>query len=84
MEPYFLVCTFNNGITKKLNVYPLIENHKNLKGIQKLLDIQTFKKAQIGEAGEIVWNKIITTTYKDIDQIWDYDISPEFAFENAE
>ena len=83
LEPYFLVCRFNTGITKKLDVFPLIQNHEKLKGIEKLLDGKTFKKVRIGDAGEIVWDKIITTSYRGEDQIWDYDISPEFAFENA-
>ncbi len=83
IDPYFLICRFSNNTVKKLDVYPLIQNHKRLEGIEKLLDVETFKKARIGEMGEIVWDKIIKTTYHGEELIWDYDISPEFAFEHA-
>ena len=83
-EPYFLVCRFNNKAIKKLDVLPLIENHKNLQGIEQLLESQIFKKVRIGEMGQIVWDNIIKTNYNGEQMIWDYDISPEFAFENAE
>ena len=83
-EPYFLVCRFNNTAVKKLDILPLIENHKNLQGIEQLLESQIFKKVRIGEMGQIVWDNIIKTNYNGEQMIWDYDISPEFAFENAE
>lgn len=82
-EPYILTCKFNNGLTKKLDILPLIKNHKNLEGIDKLLDTAIFDSVQIGEFGEIVWKNIIKSTYNGEETIWDYDISPEFAFENA-
>ena len=83
-EPYVIVCRFNNNMVKKLDILPLIENHKNLDGIEKLLDIETFSKVRVGELGELVWDKIIkTTNYKGERETWDYDISPEFAFINS-
>ncbi|MFP5041761.1 hypothetical protein [Parasediminibacterium sp. JCM 36343] len=66
-----------------MDVYPLIQNHKNLNGIEQLLANQVFSKARIGEMGEIVWDKIIKTNVYGKVVIWDYDISPEFAFYNA-
>jgi hypothetical protein len=45
---------FNNGIVKKLDVLPIIENHKHLNGIQNLLDETLFFEVRIGEFGEIV------------------------------
>ncbi len=83
IDPYFLICRLSNNAVKRLDVYPLIQNHKELEGIEKLLDAQTFKKARIGEMGEIVWDKIIKINYQGEELIWDYDISPEFAFEHA-
>ncbi len=83
IEPYFLVCRFNNNSLKKLDILPLIQNHKELNGIEQLMDSETFKKARVGEMGEILWDKIITTNYNGEEVIWDYDISPEFAFENG-
>ncbi len=83
IEPYFLLCRFSNNAVKKLDVYPLIQKHKGLEGIEKLLDAETFKKARIGEMGEIVWDQIIKINYQGEELIWDYDISPEFAFEHS-
>ena len=33
-SPYYLICRFNNGIVKKLDVLPIIENHKHLNGVK--------------------------------------------------
>jgi hypothetical protein len=30
-----------------------------------------------------VWNKIVKTTDNGIETVWDYDISPEFAYQNG-
>ena len=81
--PYSLVCKFNNNIVKKLDILPVIENHKHLDGVQNILIESVFKTVRIGEFGEIVWDKILKTNQNGIDVYWDYDISPEFAFENS-
>ena len=83
ISPYYLVCSFNNGIVKKLELLPIIENHKHLNGVQNLLDETTFSHARIGEFGEIVWDGIVKTTENNIVTLWDYDISPEYAFQNS-
>lgn len=83
VEPYAVECTFNNGISKKLDVYPLIQNHKNLAGIEQLLEVPIFKNVRIGEMGELVWDNIIKTEYNGETMLMNYDISPEFAFSNA-
>jgi len=80
---YSLVCKFNNGIVKNLNILPIIENHKHINGVQNLLNESLFNKVRIGEFGEIVWDKIVITNQNGIDIFWDYDISPEFAYENS-
>ena len=79
-SPYYLVCRFNNGIVKKLELLPIIENHKHLNGVQNLLDETTFSHARIGE---IVWDGIVKTTENNVVTLWDYDISPEYAFQNS-
>lgn len=83
VEPYAVECTFNIGISKKLDVYPLIQNHKNLVGIEQLLDVPVFKNVRIGEMGELVWDNIIKTEYNGETTFMNYDISPEFAFIHA-
>ena len=82
-SPYSLVCKLNNGIVKKLDILPIIENHKHLNGVQNLLNESVFNTVRIGEFGEIVWDKIVKTNQDSIDLYWDYDISPEFAFQNS-
>lgn len=83
VSPYYLVCKFNNGIIKKLDILPIIEQHKHLNGVERLLDDTIFNKARIGEFGEIVWDKIVVTIQDNKEVIWDYDISPEYAYQNA-
>jgi len=78
-----LICKFNNGNIKKLNILPIIEQHKHLKGVERLLDEIIFNKVRIGEFGEIVWDKIVVTIQDKKEVIWDYDISPEFAYQNS-
>lgn len=78
-----LLCKFNTGEVKSLNVLPIIENHKNIKGVEKLLDNSIFKTAQIGQFGEIYWPKLITSSHNNEEVVWNYDISPEYAYYNS-
>lgn len=80
---YKLICRFNSGDIKNLDVLPIIEQHKHLMGVEKLLNKNVFNNVRIGEFGEIVWNKIVTTEHKGQVVCWDYDISPEYAFQHA-
>jgi hypothetical protein len=80
---YHLICRFNSGELRQLAVLPLIESHKHLNGVGELLNGDTFKKVQIGQFGEIVWEKIVKTEYNGEVLFWDYDISPEFAYQNS-
>lgn len=82
-SPYYIQCTFNNGVTKKLDVLPVIEHHLHLNGVSALLNEAFFKKVRIGEFGEIVWDKVVKTCQSGVEVYWDYDISPEFAYENS-
>ena len=56
---YSLVCKFNNGVIKKLDILPIIENHKHIDGVQTLLNESVFNTVRVGEFGEIVWDKIV-------------------------
>jgi len=82
-SPYYLLCKFNNGAIKKLDVLPIIEHHKHLNGVDSLLNEAVFNKVKIGEFGEIMWEKIVKTSQNGEVVSWDYDISPEFAYHNA-
>jgi Protein of unknown function (DUF2442) len=83
LEDYTILCTFNNGITKAIDIMPLLEKHKHLSGIEKLKEKNVFSNARIGMFGEIVWDKIIRFSNSGKDEMWDYDISPEFVFYNG-
>ena len=83
IDSFFITCEFNNGFVKTIDVANVIKNHANLEGIEKLNNAETFAEASIGIFGEIVWSKLITTTYQEKKMIWDYDMSPEFIFENG-
>jgi len=78
--PYSIVCEFNTGIKKKIEILPLLERHSHLNGIEKLKDKTTFEKVGIGEMGEIFWKNIIITNSN---KKWNYDISPEYIFYNG-
>lgn len=82
-SPYYLICKFNNGVVKKLDILPVIENHKHLDGVQSLLEEAVFYNVRIGEFGEIVWDKMVKTIQDGVEVYWDYDISPEYAYQNA-
>ena len=75
---FTITCEFNNGIEKEIDVLPLLNAHKNLKGIEKLKDKNNFRNAKIGFLGEIYWENIIENSKTN--EIWNYDISPEFVY----
>jgi len=82
-SPYYLQCKFNNGAIQKLDVKPIIEHHKHLNGVENLLNETVFNNVSIGEFGEIVWSEIVKTVEDGKEIKWDYDISPEFAYQNS-
>ena len=77
IELYKITCSLNNGSKRVVDVKPLIQNHLHLGGITELLKEDRFLSAEIGKMGEILWKNIIRTTGN---ELWDYDISPEFIF----
>jgi hypothetical protein len=77
IEPFSIICSLNNGMKRKVDVKPLIQNHLHLSGISVLLEGSKFMKAEIGEMGEICWRNVIEGKKG---ELWDYDISPEFVF----
>jgi hypothetical protein len=81
IEPYYIICTINHSIKKKIEILPLIEKHAHFKGIENLKNKKIFTAAKIGEMGEIYWKNLITLSDN---QQWNYDISPEFILFNGE
>jgi hypothetical protein len=80
IQPFEITCSLNNGIKRKIEVMPLIQQHHHLIGISALLESPQFLKAEIGNMGEIRWRNIILGADG---QLWDYDISPEFVFHHG-
>ena len=80
IKDFAVVCEFDNGSKKKLDVLPLLKNHKHLNGIEKLQNNTIFNQVAIGDMGEIYWKNIITSKSN---ELWNYDISPEFIFYNG-
>lgn len=80
IKPFTIVCLFTNGIKKKLEVLPLLQNHAHLQGIDQLKDKAVFNKVAVGEMGEVFWENIITSK---TNEKWNYDISPDYIFHNG-
>ena len=55
ISPYFIICEINDILVKKIDILPLLENHKNLAGIEKLMNFENFKQVNIGIFGELFW-----------------------------
>ena len=77
----YIICHLSNNDIKKINLKPLIFNHRHLKGIEKLDDSKYIQLAQIGILGEIFWPKTIINSDGDT---WNYDISPEYIYHCGE
>jgi len=83
LKPYELICKFNNGAVRLLDVLPIINQQLHHEGVSDLLNEKNFANVEIGEFGEITWRKIVKSTKDGEIEYWDYDISPEFAFYNS-
>lgn len=72
-KDYSIICEFENGMTKVIQILPLIEKHKHIQGVEKLLDMDVFKKVNIGIVGQVYWSGILSNGM-------DYDLSPEYVY----
>jgi len=77
IQNFAIICEFNTGAQKKIEVLPLLLKHSHLKGIQQLNQKSIFDQVAIGEMGELFWKNVITSKSN---EIWNYDISPEFIY----
>ena len=83
-QPYFLVCQFNNGEIKKLNVEAIFKDNVNSISANKILKEDFFVTAKIGEMGQILWDN--AAEMKDENGnlfLCEYDISAEYAYYNS-
>ncbi|MCB9202155.1 MAG: hypothetical protein H6604_03770 [Flavobacteriales bacterium] len=80
---YEIICEFNDKSIKSLDLRKIIDNHKHLNGIKNLENKEILNSAKVGIFGEIYWEDIIQTTKNGQKFIWNYDISPEFFYQNG-
>ena len=81
-EPYKLLCFFNNGEQRILDLEEVLDTKK--KFVSKILDSTTFNKAKIGSFGEVYWDDV--AEMKDLNGNTipcGYDICPDFAYLNS-
>ena len=80
ISAFAVLCEMNNGAKRKIEILPLLINHKHLKSIEKLKIKSVFNQVSIGLMGELYWKNIIISKSA---EILNYDISPEFIYYNG-
>jgi hypothetical protein len=84
VQPFYLVCKFNNGEIKKILIEPILKSQNNKLAEQKILDTKFFITVQLGELGQIYWDNAAQMIDKDGKLIsCEYDMSPEFVYANS-
>ncbi len=82
VDSHTILCVFSTNERRLLDIRKALDTENPL--VQKVLQPSVFKKAKIGEFGEILWenageimelNGTISTC--------EYDISPEFAYHHS-
>lgn len=81
--PFKLLCHFNSGEKRVLDLEKTLD--KSQKYSSKIFEDDTFYQAEVGPMGQIYWENIaeIRTLNGKI-ELCEYDISPEFAYENSQ
>ena len=80
LTEYKLHCFFNNGEERLLDVPAILKD----KYAKKIMNEHIFKKAKVGDLGEIYWEGI--GEIKQLDGSLtpcNYDMSPEFVYINS-
>lgn len=83
-QPYFLIVAFDNGEVRKLEMQPILESQQHYPGVEKLFDTNIFLHPHIGNFGQIYWDNILQM--RDLQGEFipcEYDLSPEFVYENS-
>ncbi len=78
-EKFKIICHFHNGELRVLDLEKVLD--KGGKYAQKIFEKDNFRKAKIGEFGEIYWDGLaeIRNLNGELESCA-YDISPEFAY----
>lgn len=79
-DSFNILCLFEGGEERVLDLKKVIKDQYK----SKILDPETFPKAQIGIFGEIFWENIgVIKNLKGESEACNYDISPEYAYMNS-
>lgn len=84
VESFTIVCKFNNGEVRKLEVDKVFANKLDDVYIWKVLTQPVFDLVKIGEFGQLYWENV--AQMKDLDGSMipcEYDMSPEFVYHNS-
>ena len=81
-KEYKIVCIFNTGEKRLLDLKQTLD--QNDKYAKKIFNKDVFYQVKLGEFGEIYWDGIAEIIDLDGNPvICEYDISPEFAYNNS-
>lgn len=84
VNPYNVVCKFNNGEVRQINLEKIILESNSFVNKQKLLDPPFFKQAAIGNLGQLYWANAASFKDENGKNInCEFDLSPEFIYHNS-
>ena len=79
LDSFQILCYFNSNERRILDLKNVLD--PNNRFVNKILNPTIFRKAKVGEFGEIKWDNM--GEIKELDgslTLCEYDISPEFAY----
>ena len=83
--PFKVVCKFNTGEIKQIELASMIKNSNQYVNKKKLLEEAFFKQASIGVFGELYWKNAAYFRNENNELIpCEYDLSPEFIYYNSD
>lgn len=84
ISPFKVVCRFNTGEIKQIELESVINNSNQYVNKKKLLDEEFFKQVSIGVFGELYWENAAYFKNENGELIpCEYDLSPEFVYYNS-
>ena len=85
VKPYEVICKFNNGEMRQINMQPIILSSNDFVNKQKLLEPNFFKQAAIGAFGQLYWADAAYFKNEKGELVnCEFDLSPEFIYYNSQ
>jgi len=82
IESFSIICKFNNGEVKKLDVDKVLPANDEF--AQKILNTSTFNSVRVGSLGQLYWENSAEMKDEKGNIIpCEYDLSPEFVYYNS-